>query len=506
VFITVPLPVKDMRGLQDALLAWTRGEELNPARQCKECGATSALRHEETLLDLPPVLAFQLQRFEASAESWSGTVRTRGRFAFPETVDLYPYTTEGKARRERDPSGVVVEGEDGDEGVDDGEEEEEEEAPPREWYRLQGVLMHRGASPQEGHYYSYVRRGKGEGAWWCLNDESVAPFDVAREAERAWFQGGMDSPFILVYARDGGDEEAEAEAEAAAGGLGGMDLAYSSSSSSGKSAETVLLSHPAAPQRLEGLAALVAGLTESTLGGHDSHRHHQHQQQHPPPLPATDVQRLLELFYWLGASAARAAAASIPPLVGGSDEGLHALRSAGGLLRRRLLEAAVTGGGGDRERDALAVWVLGRLADGWLAGVFAAADADGGVAEGKSAHAAPPLLRALRRLWVGVAEAALDRAASAGGEKAEAAMDALAGALAAPALRAWWEGEGVGEGGLAAVVARVRPRMEGMMGKGGGDGEFEDAVEDLDEEEGGPGAFGGGEGGGGGVGGAADAG
>ncbi len=473
--MTVPLPVKGMRGLQDALLAWTQGEEVHPGKACRECGATSAVRHEETLLDLPPVLALQLQRFEAAPGSWGGTVKTRGRFAFPETLDVYPYTAEGKARRERDP------------GMEEGGEEEEE-APPREWYRLQGVLMHRGSSPQEGHYYSYARRGAGaEGEWWCLNDEAVAPFDVAREAERTWFQGGVDSPFILLYARDAGDEEAEAEAEATGYRQG-----------HGHSEEEVLAAHLAAPGRLEALSTLVAGLAQSTLGGG----------RHSPPVAPLEVQRLLELFHWLAASAAAATTTTTPLLLrSGSDEPLHAVKSAGALLRRRLLEGSPPsgrdGGRADRERDALAVWVLRRLAGGWLEGVFAGQD-------GGDLHGAP-LGLALRRLWLGVAEAALDRAASCfslgsgsggGNNKAEEAMDALAAAVMAPALEAQRGGE------LAVLVERLRPRVEATRGEQEIEVEFEDAVEDLDEEEEEPAYRGprGGRGGGGGAGPFADAG
>lgn len=443
-FVTVPLPVKGMRGLQDALLAWTQGEEVHEGKACKECGAVSALRHEETLLDLPPVLALQLQRFEDG-----GAAKVQGRFAFPETVDMYPYTAEGKARREEDPSEL--------------EEDGEEEVVPREWYRLEGVLMHRGWSPQEGHYYSYARRGEG-GGWWCLNDEVVAPFDVGRDAERAWFRGGVDSPFILLYVRD------ECEGEGGGGCVGGR------MGEGEEGEETVLAADPVAAKRVEAVSALVAGVAQANLRA--------------SLVAPAEMQRLFVLVHWLAASAAAAKATVL--YSGGSDEVLHEVNAAGSLLRRRLLESASPPV--ERERDALAVWLVRRLAAGWLADVFGCCDAPDGDG-GREAHTVvDPLRETWQKVWAGVAEAALERVASMGGKKAEGAMDALAAAfVASPGLRE--------DGGVAVLAERLRPRLQGLEGKGRGDGEegegevaSEDAVEDLDEM--GDGEGGGGRGGG----------
>ena len=116
-FITLPVPVREggvKGGLLEALREWTRGGELGGGRK------GGKVWHEETLVELPPVVACQLQRFEFVFDARTGMSRSEkvgGRFAFPMVLDMWPYTREGKARSQKDPQGEEEgEGEGGREG------------------------------------------------------------------------------------------------------------------------------------------------------------------------------------------------------------------------------------------------------------------------------------------------------------------------------------------------------------------------------------------------------
>jgi uncharacterized UBP type Zn finger protein len=60
-FLVLPLPVKGLGSLAEALEAATAGDDLG-ARECRQCGATSALRARHAITALPQVLVVQLQR------------------------------------------------------------------------------------------------------------------------------------------------------------------------------------------------------------------------------------------------------------------------------------------------------------------------------------------------------------------------------------------------------------------------------------------------------------
>ncbi|TFJ87004.1 hypothetical protein NSK_001338 [Nannochloropsis salina CCMP1776] len=366
-------------------------------KKCKICQRLSPAWHEETLVDLPPVLAFQLQRFVFAFDpvtASSNSKKVTARFSFPAVLDMWPYTREGKARCQLDPV-VEEEGEGGGEGGREGGEDR-----PREWYRLAGVLMHRGASPQEGHYYSFVRREggrEGGGGWWCLNDELVSAFDPREEGERAWFAGGDDSPYMLLYEK----EEAEAEGLVAEGeGRKGGVL-------KGPEGEGEALPK-LHRRRLVSLAILVTGLTEATLA--DALPSFPPSARSCPSL-FPDVQKLLSLFHWLASSSHRVREE------GGEeeeDEGvherlLHAIRHSERLLRHFLLSSSTASSGQDRAKNSLARWLASQLGGegGWWGDIFHRRASPPSVAPSLSSTAV--VYEHLENLWVGVTEAALDR-------------------------------------------------------------------------------------------------
>lgn len=72
-------------------------------------------------------------------------------------------------------------------------------------YECYGVVMHIGNSPDQGHYYSYLRDlrgGSDEGVWWKCNDAKVdrkERFDVGGACRRDAKNGA--EPFLLFYRR-----------------------------------------------------------------------------------------------------------------------------------------------------------------------------------------------------------------------------------------------------------------------------------------------------------------
>eukprot|EP00624_Nannochloropsis_granulata_P005733 evm.model.NODE_40864_length_14571_cov_26.281244.3 len=204
------------------------------------------------------------------------------------------------------------------------------------------------------------------------------------------------------------------------------------------------------------MIALVTGLTSATL-------------QAPPfsllpSLPSSpsashflipDVQRLLELFHWLASSP------SGTRREGGKEEGreggameavlLKEIKESAGLLRKFLLAPSRN----DKAKDSLARWLLVRLGKegGWIEDIFLSPSSL------PSSSSSSPLRQGLAELWVGVAEAALDRVASQSpsSPQVEDAIQGL-GAVLFPE-----EGEGGREGGredgLEMLRERVRPYL-----------------------------------------------
>eukprot|EP01050_Picozoa_sp_SAG11_P050545 SAG11_NODE_28226_length_324_cov_0.693333_1_plen_95_part_10 len=64
-------------------------------------------------------------------------------------------------------------------------------------YNLVGVVVHDGRTVESGHYYSVVLN-QADGAWYCVNDLTVTPFDPAKISD---FFGGTASctAYILFY-------------------------------------------------------------------------------------------------------------------------------------------------------------------------------------------------------------------------------------------------------------------------------------------------------------------
>ncbi|KAK7732130.1 hypothetical protein SLS57_001110 [Botryosphaeria dothidea] len=159
-------------GLRDCLDRFTGKEKLAAADySCEKCGGTQQNATKQlSIKKLPPVLPIHLKRFETSK---STSTKLETKIAFPMSLDLYPYTTRGRASSKdstngaKDPKGLLP--------------------TPTCMYELASVIVHKGKI-DSGHYVSYSRKG---GDWFLFDDSKVV---LASEADVLRAEA-----YLLVY-------------------------------------------------------------------------------------------------------------------------------------------------------------------------------------------------------------------------------------------------------------------------------------------------------------------
>lgn len=62
-------------------------------------------------------------------------------------------------------------------------------------YELRGAILHRGSSPQSGHYVSLMSIAS-DRTWWCFNDEQVERVSIKRVLNEISSEG-----YILFYSK-----------------------------------------------------------------------------------------------------------------------------------------------------------------------------------------------------------------------------------------------------------------------------------------------------------------
>ncbi|KAF2025393.1 hypothetical protein EK21DRAFT_116870 [Setomelanomma holmii] len=190
-FFAIQCDVQGKANLHDSLQAYVQGDvmEGDNKYKCESCGGKFVDAVKRTCLkNVPDNLILHLKRFEFDLNDFSRR-KIYDHFAFPETLDISPYTMEHLA---------------------DGSKPAKEDV-----FDLVGVLVHTGTC-ENGHYYSYIRERPGPGnasspVWIEFNDSDVGPFNAAEIAERT-FGGVMDgdgytrqtkqfSAYMLFYQR-----------------------------------------------------------------------------------------------------------------------------------------------------------------------------------------------------------------------------------------------------------------------------------------------------------------
>jgi len=156
--LSLSLDVKGKRSIQESLSLYIKGESLDGDNKyfCETCAAKKDSLKMACVSVLPNVLILHLKRFEFDLECMR-KIKVNDRCEFPMVLNMRPYTREGVMGDEDRESGGLKE-------------------DAYYIYQLRGVLVHSGTA-DSGHYYSLTKTQ--DGKWFCFNDSSVTPFDVA---------------------------------------------------------------------------------------------------------------------------------------------------------------------------------------------------------------------------------------------------------------------------------------------------------------------------------------
>jgi len=172
--------------LDDALRAFTAGEVLDgdnayacPAQGGARVRAVKAV----SIADPPPVLVFQLKRFEYAAAGR----KVSKKVDFEPSFDLAPYTPAGITAAAASAAGGGRGG-----GNSGGGGAKAAAPPPPLRYSLAAVLVHSGHSVHAGHYTAFARSG--DGLWHHFDDASVS-----QVAERVVL---AQRAYMMFYVRD----------------------------------------------------------------------------------------------------------------------------------------------------------------------------------------------------------------------------------------------------------------------------------------------------------------
>lgn len=167
-FSAIQCDIKGKLSLEESLQAYVDGEimEGDNKYKCSTCDRHVDAVKRACLKDLPDNLIFHLKRFDFNLRLLQRS-KINDYFAFPDKVDMQPYTVEHLS----DPSGNTE----------------------PDVFELVGVLVHSGTA-ETGHYYSFIRERPtncSTATWVEFNDDIVTSWDPS-QMENACF-GGPDS-------------------------------------------------------------------------------------------------------------------------------------------------------------------------------------------------------------------------------------------------------------------------------------------------------------------------
>ncbi|KAK4237057.1 hypothetical protein C8A03DRAFT_16355 [Achaetomium macrosporum] len=166
-FSAIQCDIKGKSSLQESLQAYVDGEimEGDNKYKCSTCDRHVDAVKRACLKDIPDNLIFHLKRFDFNLRTMQRS-KINDYFAFPEKIDMRPYTIDHLSNPGEDQSEDIFE--------------------------LVGILVHTGTA-ESGHYYSYIRErptDREAPTWVEFNDETVSPWDPASMANSCF--GGPD--------------------------------------------------------------------------------------------------------------------------------------------------------------------------------------------------------------------------------------------------------------------------------------------------------------------------
>ena len=139
-FMDVSLEIQDSSSLVDCLRRFTRADTLSGqnAYKCSKCQKRVTAKKEMVVHRSPPLLTFQLKRFNLFASRHSAQKINKS-IKFGATLDMAPFMSSDTARALN--------------------------------YSLYAVIVHEGSSMGSGHYVAYAKAANG--MWYLFNDSSV---------------------------------------------------------------------------------------------------------------------------------------------------------------------------------------------------------------------------------------------------------------------------------------------------------------------------------------------
>lgn len=169
-FSVFSVDIRNHSSLTDSLEQYVKGEILEgaDAYHCDKCDKKVVTVKRLCVRKLPPVLAFQLKRFEYDYERVCA-IKFNDYFEFPRWLDMEPYTVSGLAKIE----GEVIDVED-----------DKSDEPTETRYQLTGIVVHSGQA-SGGHYFSYILHKAPDGSekWYKFDDGEVTECKMNEDEE-----------------------------------------------------------------------------------------------------------------------------------------------------------------------------------------------------------------------------------------------------------------------------------------------------------------------------------
>lgn len=189
-FTAIQCDIKGKKNLLESLQAYVEGEHMEGDNRykCSSCDRHVDAVRRSCLKEIPDSVIFHLKRFDFNLRTQSRS-KINDYFAFPDRIDMYPYTIEHLSNS---PGGSS-----------------------EDWFELVGILVHAGTA-ESGHYYSFIRErptSRSDEGWFEFNDDVVLPWNPSKKdaccfggIESSWDAGGVTfdknyCAYMLFYER-----------------------------------------------------------------------------------------------------------------------------------------------------------------------------------------------------------------------------------------------------------------------------------------------------------------
>lgn len=204
-FSAIQCDIKGKKNLLESLEAYVEGEHMEGDNKykCSSCDRHVDAVRRSCLKETPDSLIFHLKRFDFNLRTQSRS-KINDYFAFPDRLDMRPYTIEHLSNS---PGGSS-----------------------EDWFELVGILVHAGTA-ESGHYYSFIRErptSREDECWFEFNDDVVTPWDPSKKdsccfggVESTWDAGGVTfdknyCAYMLFYERSSTLEKKQQELQRSA--------------------------------------------------------------------------------------------------------------------------------------------------------------------------------------------------------------------------------------------------------------------------------------------------